>query len=237
MFIKKNVLGNFFIKRIVIVIFGGLFLFSSSAYAQDLLSSIKELEKVLAEEEATKNLSWVKDLKLHMKYLKEKENELRQLVLSFGAGYTGNKAGETSLYKLDVNAKAEKTIYPFAFRFSAGTIVQYENDKLKEDVTSLILNFDYYIASWLESFVFLDRFSDKYLSIKERYEIGAGIKFELDLFNKKQDSCCVPSDKMEEIYKKLRTYLCDPERRKNNEEFDPDQVLNRSLRDKVFLQV
>lgn len=49
--------------------------------------------------------------------------------------------------------------------------------RIRENISTLHLAYDRYWAPWAESFVFIDRLSDDFLSIDERYELGGGMKW------------------------------------------------------------
>jgi hypothetical protein len=155
---------------------------SIPSYAEDIAAITEKLEKELPED---KGSDWEEKVKGIIKFLKEKEKEVRPFSLSIGAGFNGHKAGEEGLYKLDLKTKMTYDAYPNEFRFNAGTNVQLKNGKLQENVTSLLINYDHHLETWFEIYGFAERFSDSYMSILKRYETGGGIKLELDLLGSK----------------------------------------------------
>ena len=70
----------------------------------------------------------------------------------------------------------------------------------------MMVNYDYHFTPWFQVYGFVERFSNSYLSIKQRYEIGTGISFELDLFNKEKIDKELNSirSKSEEDYEKFK---------------------------------
>jgi hypothetical protein len=50
------------------------------------------------------------------------------------------------------------------------------NGQIQEDVTSLKISYDYHTTHQLEYFAFAERFSDNFLSIQQRYEVGFGAR-------------------------------------------------------------
>lgn len=181
----------------ILVVF--LFFISISAYTEDIVSITKDLEEKLKEiqkmdfwsktkflikskgEDELLKLEWPKKVYYAIDFLKEYEKEVRPLNLSVHVAFDGNKAGEEDLYKLGLKTEMNYDTFPRAFRFQAGINVQLKNSKFQENVTTMLVNYDYHVFPWLETYGFVERFSDSYLSIQQRYEIGGGIKFELDL--------------------------------------------------------
>jgi hypothetical protein len=151
--------------------------------AEDLFSLTKKLVAALPVKGSAADGVWAERFRLAAGLLENKKKELSQLDLSLAAGLNGDQAGGQSLYKLNLDASLSKSIYPSDLRFKAGTSVLYRNNVLQEDVTILVMNFDYYFKPWLETYAFVERFSDTYLSLKERYEVGGGLKLEFNVFD------------------------------------------------------
>jgi hypothetical protein len=170
------------------------FLFAiSPAYAEDIVSITKDLEVELGKVDCKKvamksknihdfmELTWQEKVYHAIDFLKTYEKEVPPFNLSVQVAFDGNKAGEEDLYKLGLKTEMKYNTFPRAFRFGAGMNVQSKNGKFQENVTTLLVNYDYHLFPWLETYGFVERFSDSYLSIQQRYEIGGGIKYELDL--------------------------------------------------------
>lgn len=182
---------NIFCKTLLFVFSVVLFFFlmTISSYAEDMAAITEKLEEELENLGTVSTGHWKENVQWAIDYLKLKEKEVRPFSLSIEAGFNGHKAGEEGLYKLGLETKMTYDAYPNEFRFNAGTNVQLKNGKLQENVTTLLINYDYYLESWLEIYGFAERFSDSYLSILHRYETGGGLKFQLDLLgpNLKQE--------------------------------------------------
>jgi hypothetical protein len=111
--------------------------------------------------------------------LAEKEEAERKGLkgtFKFGAG--SDEAGATEKSKANVGAELAIGTYPHQLRFKVDASVQYENSAVKEDVTSMLVNYDYYIRPGHEAFGFIERFTDSFLNINQRYEVGLGMKLE-----------------------------------------------------------
>lgn len=154
-----------------------------SVRAEDFFSLADALSQALPGKDSKYYGDWVERFRLANRLLGDRKKDLNQLDLSLAAGFSGDRAGEQSLYKLNVEAAVNKGVYPRTVRFRAGTSVQHKNNVAQDNVTTLVMNFDYYFAPWFETYAFIERFSDTYLSIKERYEVGGGIKLELNLLD------------------------------------------------------
>lgn len=121
-----------------------------------------------------------------LKYMKEKEVELTQLNFSIKSDFTGNEAGVNTSSKLNISAYASKGIYPYEVEFETGSSFTFQNkneeSEFSENIISTRINYERYFHPLIEGFAFLERFSDSYLHLDQRYEIGAGTKIEIDLF-------------------------------------------------------
>ena len=228
-----------------------LFLLSTPVFADNILEIYENFKLELSKDDTSQNKEWImrfEEVSKYLGFLNTKDEELRRLNISVGAGFKGDRAGEKELFKLDIKSEISKGIYPNEFRFKAGATTQLKNDELQEDVSSLMVNYDHHFKPWLEAYGFVERFSDSYLSIQQRYEIGAGINFKLDLLNTTKkinnelDSIRNKSEKdykeyrnihgniTDEVYEKFRAYL------KNLDEGSPDKELKidtKLLRNKL----
>lgn len=108
----------------------------------------------------------------------------RGYTLSASAGFAGDSAGTSDRSKANINTEFSAGQYPSQLRVSAGASLDFtdsETDgrKFSEDVTSILMNYDYYFDPHWESFAFIERFSDTFMQIDQRYEVGSGIKYEV----------------------------------------------------------
>jgi hypothetical protein len=130
--------------------------------------------------EPAPKVDWETRFKKALEFLDAKEKALNQLNLSIAAGFSGNSAGDKNLYKLDFETNINKGVCPHSFEFMAGSSAQIQDNVFSENVTTMLISYDYHLLPWLETYGFIERFSNSYLSIQHRYEVGAGIKFEKD---------------------------------------------------------
>ncbi len=162
---------------------------STPVAAEDIAGIVAKLEKelhvakkhLLAHPQC-KTYEWFKDVDGLTGFLIEIYKERRRLNFTVAAGYKGDIAGDEKLNSLDVNVGVSKGTFRRAFSLGVGTNLQFKNSGLLEDVTKLKLGYDHYYNRFFKTFGFVDRFSDSYLSLSHRYEVGGGVKFEWDLF-------------------------------------------------------
>jgi hypothetical protein len=175
-------------KIIGILVF--LFLFSSTLiYTDEVSDIINKLEKELYKVEKYRLnhpdnslFDKFKKIKDFSDFLKEIKKEEQRLNLSVSGAYSEDTAGQQKLSRLEINTGINKGYFPRTFQFNMGTTIQFKNKGLLEDVTKLQLSYDHYFSRWLKVYGFAERFADTYLSIRHRYEVGAGIKIEAEPF-------------------------------------------------------
>lgn len=208
-----------------------LFLLSTPVYADNILEIYKKFKLELDREDTPQNKEWIKrfkEVEKFFEFLNTKNEELNRLNISVGAGFKGDWSGEKELYKLDIDSEISKGIYPNEFRFKAGASIQLIDKTLKEDVTSLMVNYDHHFKPWLEVYGFVERFSNSYLSIKQRYEIGTGISFELDLL-----------DTTKKIDAEIKTYFDEKKeentiRNKSEKDYEEFRNIHANITDEVY---
>jgi hypothetical protein len=82
--------------------------------------------------------------------------------------------GEADQYELSAGLELRRGSYPGEFKFDAGVNVRLQRGELEENVRDLFVAYDYWASPWFEPFAFGRQFSDNYLDIDQRYEVGAG---------------------------------------------------------------
>ncbi len=134
-----------------------------------------------------KEKEWIEKFDGIIEFLKKKRDDLFPFNLGVDLSFQGNRAGESNLYKLNIKTDFSSYQYPGEFYFQAGTALQFSNNVVQEDVTKLIINCNYYLDPWIKVYGFVERFSNSFLSLQHRYEIGGGFMLELNLFKKKKE--------------------------------------------------
>lgn len=125
--------------------------------------------------------------------IRARENALRGTVaVSFSgdqAGFQGDnpQPGDSSeaeripneeFFKLGTDLHLSVGWYPRQIRVRSGASFQLRDGELEEDLTRLLFTYKQYWRPSFETFVFAERFSDSFMSIDQRWEIGGGVKLE-----------------------------------------------------------
>lgn len=170
-----------------------MFLFGSMVFAGDFISLLTDLAKYLDDNPVVKKKA--EALSKQIKEILEQVNNNRNATIRIGGGYSMNESnlielnesgeGKKSLYEFSLQVGASKGIFPYEFGFKAKTSTKYEKADLKESLNEMLIEYKRYYGKYFKTYCFAERFSDEYLSIDHRYEIGAGIKGEIELLGKK----------------------------------------------------
>jgi len=111
--------------------------------------------------------------------------DLNALTFTVGAGYFGDASSTRELNKLDINAAVAKSGYPNDLKFEFASSIQLKNSGVKtdylENVTTLLLSYEHLLTPFFKAYGFVERFTDTYLSIQQRYETGVGVKAEFEI--------------------------------------------------------
>ena len=108
--------------------------------------------------------------------LRTEEDRQRALKADILFGLSGDEAGEKSLYKLNTGISLSRGDFPSELAVVSRLGMQLRDGVLQEDVTSLQITYDYHATNNLQYFAFAERFTDSFLSIQQRYEIGFGAR-------------------------------------------------------------
>ncbi len=113
-------------------------------------------------------------------FLRAEEDRQRAVKGNITFGMTGDESGPRSLFKLNTGIGLTRGIFPSEITVDSFLSLQLANGQIQEDVTSLKISYDYHTTRQLEYFAFAERFSDNFLSIQQRYEIGFGARLGFD---------------------------------------------------------
>lgn len=122
-------------------------------------------------------------LEYFLKWIKDPKNKYGLVVGSFSFGFNGNDAELSDRYSVNASASVTRNSYPHETRFTLESKVTMDNDKLEEDVKTLRVNQDYDVTNYFELFGFGELFSDEFMSIDQRYEVGVGFKLQRQIWN------------------------------------------------------
>jgi len=119
------------------------------------------------------------------KIWRDLQADLNAVTFTVGAGYYGDANAKSEIDKLDINASLAKSGYPNDLKFDFASSIQLKNSGVKtnylENVTSLLLSYEHLLLPNLKAYGFVERFTDTYLSIQQRYETGVGVKGEFEI--------------------------------------------------------
>ena len=122
--------------------------------------------------------------------LVDQETDERTLRAEIGFGFSGNEAGDFSgvgpgndtLFKLAMGGELARGTFPSAFRLTADVNAQIRNNVFEQNVTRFRASYDYHHNDHIGYFSFIERYTDTFMSIESRYEIGAGVSFGVNLW-------------------------------------------------------
>lgn len=168
-----------------LAIFGlaGWLLLPGGVYGQD---GRKELRDWLAARLGAENAADAL-LARSEEFIKAKQDKER-MSLTLGSALAGDVVdGRLERSLVNVEARANRGIYPDELDFRFSSLVEVQDGGLKEYVSAMQLSYERYILPCLELFGFFERFSDTFLHLDQRYEVGLGMKFERNLLDRSQD--------------------------------------------------
>ncbi len=170
-----------------------------------------------------------KNTKIIKRFIGEREKELKalsRLGISAAAGYSGHTAGKDNLYQLGLGVEVNKEMYPGEFSFRTNTSLVIQNSVLQEHVTTMGISYQHYLSSGLETYGFVERFSNTFLKLRYRYEIGGGFKGELNLLPGKWEK---KDNNSAQIKKKYHRYITSLEKMARQAENMEDNGETRDL--------
>ena len=99
---------------------------------------------------------------------------------SIDVALNADDAGAREHTKFQATTDLARGIFPRELRLSTAASVQSSASGLREEITTLLFNYDYHPTTSLELFTFGERFTDDFLSIRQRIETGVGAKLEIE---------------------------------------------------------
>ncbi|MEO8259102.1 MAG: hypothetical protein ABI868_17270 [Acidobacteriota bacterium] len=113
-------------------------------------------------------------------FLRAEEERQRAVQGNITFGLTGDESGPRSLFKLNTGVALTRNAFPSEISVDSFLGLQLANGRIQEDVTSLKISYDYHATRRVEYFAFAERYSDNFLSIQQRYEVGFGARLGFD---------------------------------------------------------
>ncbi len=115
-----------------------------------------------------------------LSFLRAEEDRQRALKADITFGLSGDESESRSLFKLNTGIALSRGVFPSELSVVSKFLLQMRDGQLQEDVTSLAITYDYHSGSTFEYFAFAERFTDSFLSIQNRYEVGFGGRIGVD---------------------------------------------------------
>lgn len=157
----------------------------------------KNIFKALNEADSSK-ISRLKNL---LSFYKDFLDEELKFGGKAGFKFDGNENGINDLRNMGIKGSIDKGAYPYEFDFSIDFNRTVNNEDIKQNVSNFDISFDFHPIDqtkqikksyddnglWLENFVFAKHFTNNYLGIQSRIEVGGGFIFNFfsgDLFNR-----------------------------------------------------
>lgn len=165
------------VARLALFAMTSLLWISSESGAQ----SIGELERTFApfETELLKAApsSPFRDFWDGLAVLRQEDTRQRSMEGSIDLGFHGDQAGPDSLFTIDTGASLSRGTYPAELRFDTKLHIQVRDSEFQQDATRFRLNYDYHDTKYSEYYTFIERFSDNFMGIQQRYETGVGARY------------------------------------------------------------
>jgi len=166
-----------YLVLVLLIVFG--FIHCELAYGETFNAKCEKIKDDL-EKAKCRNLN---DFSEALSKFMKIKNEVEHTSISVEAGYNGDICSHDQRQLINLSTSINKEIYPIAFRFKAGTVFSSKGNQSQDQVTTFLVNLDYNVEPWLKTYGFVERFTDTFMNIKERYETGVGVKFELDILD------------------------------------------------------
>lgn len=117
----------------------------------------------------------------HLEFLKDTYRELNKFTGKLHFSFKLKDSESQEQTDLTIGANITKGVYPGELNFNSLLNVQLLNGKFIENVSNLSMSYDHHLNNEIdtEAYIFLRRSSNNFLSIDQRYEIGAGVTLNL----------------------------------------------------------
>lgn len=113
-----------------------------------------------------------------LKYLKEQEQKEKKFNGAAQFGFAGDQTDAASLYKINGGIAVSRGYYPDKFEFATDMGLVINNGTFRENVSNVFITYDHSLPKgdslFLENYMVMSRFSDEFLGIEQRYELGGG---------------------------------------------------------------
>ena len=114
----------------------------------------------------------------YLNYLMLEESLQSKIKGKATGGFNGDVAGRQELINVNSGLQLTKGSYKGEIGFKASIDMTVTNGTLQENLSNLELSYDHYVEERVQTFVYLKRFSDKFMNLNNRYEVGFGLVLE-----------------------------------------------------------
>ena len=112
------------------------------------------------------------------KVIRDAEIDLDQMNGTANFGFSGNTSEEQEIYRINGGIRLSKGSFPQDFEFSTLLSIQVNNGQLLENLSNLRISYDRFLnlknPFLMEGYAFINRRSDQFLGVDQRYEVGGG---------------------------------------------------------------
>lgn len=111
----------------------------------------------------------------NLAFLRKEDDKERMPAGRIKLGFDSNEAaGADSVFILKTSASFSRGTYPAALTFSSDVNLNVTGKTSQESVSKFASSYEYHVKDFAEVYGFVERFSDNFLDIQQRYETGVG---------------------------------------------------------------
>ncbi|MCR9289501.1 MAG: hypothetical protein NXI23_19175 [Bacteroidetes bacterium] len=158
-----------------IILCSGLLLFAISSHSQITADLIKKYDSLNPESLNPQDVKKAKPFWEAILFLRNHEIKQSRFNSTVRFGLNGDEAEDRSIYVANAGLNFKKGFYPGQLSVSSSVRVRLDNNVFRENVSNLRMTYDYNFTQETESYIYLDRFTDNFMNIDQRYELGGGI--------------------------------------------------------------
>lgn len=156
-------------------LFFSIIFISFSVNAQITNEIIKKYDLLNPESLSSENEKKAKPFWETIQYLRNHEIKESRFHSTVKFGVHGDEAEDRSLYVANAGLNFKKGFYPGELSVSSSVRVRLDDNVFRENVSTLSMTYDYNFTPETEGYVYLDRFTDNFMNIDQRYELGGGV--------------------------------------------------------------
>ncbi|MCJ8290879.1 MAG: hypothetical protein HRT58_13925 [Crocinitomicaceae bacterium] len=111
--------------------------------------------------------------------LRKEHFHARKMTGGLFFGFNGNSTSKQELFKLNTGVNFKRGNYPYQITFKSQLNIQIQNGKLQENLSNLHIAYNRFVnyskePLLFEWYVFMNRSSNQFMGVNQRYETGAG---------------------------------------------------------------